>query len=561
MRMKNSKRVLSFGLIAAVIGSCFGGIMTDPANGQAAKKAKLKTKSIAVEVGKKKTIKLTGKKSKAKYTFKASNKKIKVSKKGVVTAVKKGSAMVKVKEVYKKKTKSVGTVKVKVLAKEQKKPTAAPEGTPPVVTAQPSGQPSAQPPVQVPPLVTTTPAATQVPEPTDDPDEDPVYKKMRENSVLSTGNNARIKKAIAKARAGEDVNIGYIGGSITEGAAADPNENCYAALSAKAFGERYGINGGENVHFVNAGMSGTPSSLGIVRYERDVVDKLGKAPDILFIEFAVNDYGECTNGGAYEGLIRRGLQSDAAVVLIFSIFKQNKFDSNRVMESAYIPYGEHYDLPMVSMGDAVKERLSEDGFHDWYYAGDGMHPTNNGHQLMADCVMTLIKTIGREAAEEDNIDSANLPAPKKTGAYTDLKTIWADTDISKQGDVVSFDKGGFNSTDPDVWKFQHLGGVSAFPVNFMHKADSGDAGIKAVINCKNLIIITKHTSSKTAGTAELWVDGKKVKTLTGYDSSGWNQAVPELGFNEEKATEHEIEIKMAEGDEGKEFTVLALGYN
>lgn len=557
MRMKNSKRVLSFGLIAAVIGSCLGGIMTDPANGQAAKKAKLKTKSIAVEVGKKKTIKLTGKKSKAKYTFKASNKKIKVSKKGVVTAVKKGSAMVKVKEVYKKKTKSVGTVKVKVLAKEQKNPTAAPEGTPPVATAQPS----AQPPVQVPPLVTTTPAATQVPEPTDDPDEDPVYKKMRENSVLSTGNNARIKKAIAKARAGEDVNIGYIGGSITEGAAADPNENCYAALFAKAFGERYGINGGENVHFVNAGMSGTPSSLGIVRYERDVVDKLGKAPDILFIEFAVNDYGECTNGGAYEGLIRRGLQSDAAVVLIFSIFKQNKFDSNRVMESAYIPYGEHYDLPMVSMGDAVKGRLSEDGFHDWYYAGDGMHPTNNGHQLMADCVMTLIKTIGRETAEEDNIDSANLPAPKKTGAYTDLKTIWADTDISKQGDVVSFDKGGFNSTDPDVWKFQHLGGVSAFPVNFMHKADSGDAGIKAVINCKNLIIITKHTSSKTAGTAELWVDGKKVKTLTGYDSSGWNQAVPELGFNEEKATEHEIEIKMAEGDEGKEFTVLALGYN
>ena len=80
MRMKNSKRVLSFGLIAAVIGSCLGGIMTDPANGQAAKKAKLKTKSIAVEVGKKKTIKLTGKKSKAKYTFKASNKNSPVSK-------------------------------------------------------------------------------------------------------------------------------------------------------------------------------------------------------------------------------------------------------------------------------------------------------------------------------------------------------------------------------------------------------------------------------------------------------------------------------------------------
>lgn len=567
MLTKNSKRIVSLGLALAVTGSCFAGILSDPAGLQAAKKAKLQTKSMTLEVGKKKTIKLTGKKSKAKYTFKASNKKIKVSKKGVVTAVKKGTAKVKVKEIYKKKTKSIGTVKVTV--KSQPKQTAAPAvPTPPVVTAAPSSQPSTQAPQTQPsaqpPVVTApaaTPAATEVPEPTDDPDEDPVYKKTRENSVLSTGNNARIKKAIAKARAGEEVNIAYIGGSITEGAAADPNENCYASLSAKAFGERYGINGGENVHFVNAGMSGTPSSLGIVRYERDIVEKLGKAPDILFIEFAVNDYGECTNGGAYEGLIRRGLQSGSAVVLIFSIFKGTKTDSNRVMESNYIPYGEHYDLPMVSMGDAVKERLSEDGFQDWYYASDGMHPTNDGHQLMADCVMTLIKTIGRETAEEDNIDSANLPAPKKTDAFTDMKTIWADTDISTLGDVESFDKGGFDGTDSAVWKYHHSGGASAFPVNFMHKAASGDTGIKAVINCKNLIIITKHTSSKSAGTAELWVDGKKIKNLTGYESGGWNQAVPELGFNEDTAAKHEIEIKMAEGDEGKEFTVLALGYN
>ena len=112
MLTKSSKRVLSLGLALAVTGSCLTGMFTDPASLQAAKKAKLKTKSMTLEVGKKKTIKLTGKKSKAKYTFKASNKKIKVSKKGVVTAVKKGSAKVSVKEVYKKKTKSVGTVKV-----------------------------------------------------------------------------------------------------------------------------------------------------------------------------------------------------------------------------------------------------------------------------------------------------------------------------------------------------------------------------------------------------------------------------------------------------------------
>lgn len=564
MLKKNSRRILSLGLALALAGSCLGGGYVNPLDSQAAKKAKLKAKTVKLEVGKKKKIQITGANKKAKYTYKASNKKIKVSKKGVITAVKAGSATVKVKETYKKKTRNVGTVKVTVKAKGKETNTSAPVTQAPTLAPQAQTgapaqtTPSAQPPAVTAPAVTEVPA-TEVPEPTDDPDEDPVNKETREKSVLSTGNNARVKKAIAKARAGEEVNLAFIGGSITEGEGAKPNDKCYASLTAKAFGERYGINGGENVHYVNAGMSGTPSSLGIVRYERDVVDKLGKTPDILFIEFAVNDYGECTKGGGYEGLIRRGLKSGAAVVLVFSIFKSDTKQSNRVMESEYIPYGKHYDLPMVSMGDAVQDRLSDE-FLTWYY-NDAYHPTGAGHQLMSDCIMTVIKTIGREAAEEDNIDSANLPAPKKTDAFTDMKTIWADTVVSTQSAVKSFDKGGFSGTDKAVWKYQHSDGASAFPVNFMHTADSGDGSLKATIHCKSLIVVTKYSATKTTGKAELWVDGEKVSTLSGYDTGGWNQAVPALGFSSDTAAEHQIEIKMAEGDEGKEFTVLAIGYS
>lgn len=562
MLKKNSRRILSLGLALALAGSCLGGVYVNPSDSQAAKKAKLKAKTVKLEVGKKSKIQITGANKKAKYTYKASNKKIRVSKKGVITAVKAGSATVKVKEKYKKKTRNVGTVKVTVKAKTIGKNTGIPATQEPVVT-QPAqtvapAQTPAQPPAVTAPAVTEVPA-TEVPEPTDDPDEDPLNKETREKSVLSTGNNARVKKAIAKARAGEEVNLAFIGGSITEGEGAKPNDKCYASLTAKAFGERYGVNGGENVHYVNAGMSGTPSSLGIVRYERDVVDKLGKTPDILFIEFAVNDYGECTKGGGYEGLIRRGLKSGAAVVLVFSIFKSDTKQSNRVMESEYIPYGKHYDLPMVSMGDAVQDRLSDE-FLTWYY-NDAYHPTGAGHQLMSDCIMTVIKSIGREAAEEDNIDSANLPAPKKTDAFTDMKTIWADTDVSTQSAVKSFDKGGFSGTDKAVWKYQHSDGASAFPVNFMHTADSGDGSLKATIHCKSLIVVTKYSATKTTGKAELWVDGEKVNTLSGYDTGGWNQAVPALGFSSDTAAEHQIEIKMAEGDEGKEFTVLAIGYS
>ncbi len=81
---------------------------------KAEKKAALKTKKVTLIKGKKKKIKITGKGAKAKYTFKSNSKVVKVSKKGVITAKKAGSARVTVKEKYKKKTRKLGVVKVKV---------------------------------------------------------------------------------------------------------------------------------------------------------------------------------------------------------------------------------------------------------------------------------------------------------------------------------------------------------------------------------------------------------------------------------------------------------------
>ena len=136
MLKETNKRILSIAMAFVMAGSCVFGALAEPTDSQAAKKPKLKTKSVSLYVGKKKTIQITGKRKKAKYTFKASNKKIKVSKKGVITAVKKGTAKVKVSETYKKKKKTIGTVKVTVKAKAVPKKTVIPPvSAPPVVSA------------------------------------------------------------------------------------------------------------------------------------------------------------------------------------------------------------------------------------------------------------------------------------------------------------------------------------------------------------------------------------------------------------------------------------------
>lgn len=391
------------------------------------------------------------------------------------------------------------------------------------------------------------------------------YNTMKANSLLSTGNNARLKNAIAKARSGEEVTLAYIGGSITEGALASPNSKCYAEVSAKAFAKVYGKDDGSNVHFINAGMSGTPSDIGVVRYNRDVIDRLPEGsdhPDVLFIEFAVNDYGTATNGGGYEGLIRQALKSGSAVVLIFSVFQSSA--GGRVMENSYRPYGKYYNLPMISMGDGIMSHFNEDGFYDWYF-GDTLHPNNTGYQLMSDCIMNLMDTVDKSDADTDNITDIDAMAPKKTAAYQGIKMIDAKTTTADDPALVSIDAGSFTKTDSATGSFQYAyngkKGAAWFPDNWMHDEEGGNNALTIKATCKTLMFVYKLSSSKTFGSAEIYIDGVKKGTLSGYDKSGWNNGKVYVAMTDDEAAEHTIELKMKDGDEEKKFTLMAIGFN
>lgn len=139
MGNKKGTKALCYAVVTAMT---FTSLMA-PANASAAKKAKLAKKTLTIMQGKSKRIVIKNKKSKAKYKFKASNAKIKVTKTGKVTAVKAGKAKVTVKETYKKKTRKVGVVTVNVKAKKAVVPTEVP--IPPDVVSTPTAVPSVVP--------------------------------------------------------------------------------------------------------------------------------------------------------------------------------------------------------------------------------------------------------------------------------------------------------------------------------------------------------------------------------------------------------------------------------
>src|SRR4051812_19063936 len=81
-------------------------------------------------------------------------------------------------------------------------------------------------------------------------------------ALNSQGNTALLQQQLAKARRGENIVVGVIGGSITQGAAASTPEKRYGNLIASWWREKFP---GTTVKFVNAGIGATGSDYGALR--------------------------------------------------------------------------------------------------------------------------------------------------------------------------------------------------------------------------------------------------------------------------------------------------------
>lgn len=374
-----------------------------------------------------------------------------------------------------------------------------------------------------------------------------IRKEMVERSLISTGNNYRLKKVIEKAKKGEEVTLAYIGGSITEGANAGEQKS-YVTVSAESFKNKFAT--GDNVKWVNAGMSGTPSPIGLIRYERDVIEEAGTLPDVVFIEFAVNDWQEPTAGRAYESLIKTILEAEnkPAVVLVFSVF-QSRWN----LQEQYIPIGEAYQLPMVSILDAVVPALDvEKTLKEMVFFSDAFHPTTYGHQIMADCLTYLFEEVDQAPLSETDL---SYPTQSVVGAdFVGIKLL----DRKTENQIVTIKEGGFTSEDQEVVKFSRDRNRTTFANNWKHQASDTSEPFTVKMEGEKLLLVYKESSAPEAGSVDVYVDGTLVKTVNSYNASGWNNACITLLLDEAESKPHTIELRLTDKD--KTFTVLAMGY-
>lgn len=354
---------------------------------------------------------------------------------------------------------------------------------------------------------------------------------MTSLSLYRLGNTYRINKAISKARSGEKTVIAYLGGSITEGVGGG-KDTCYARLSFDSFNKNY-CSG--NAEYVNAGLSGTPSELGMLRVQRDV---LTYDPDIVFIEFAVNDSTDTLAQQSYESLVRTVLnhKSEPAVILITNRL-ENGYSAGEHMKAI----GEHYDLTVISPADAITPEF-ESGNIKWSdYSDDQSHPNAFGHKLIAGFITYMFCQ-----AESTPSDGYTVPPNDLYGAvYKDAVMITPDSPVS---DMISItDNGSFEPVQL---------GAAGFPTSW--KSGDGSDPLCAKMHGNSLFVIVKRNKTADMGSFDVYLNGAKVKAVNTMMKDGWGEAFPVQIIKFQTSRDMDIEIVPSENNDGKTIQILGL---
>ena len=196
------------------------------------------------------------------------------------------------------------------------------------------------------------------------------WREPGQSVVARTGlPNLRAKLAARAA-----VRVAFLGGSITKNA----GEGGFVNEIAKWIEAQ-----GSDIHVetINAGIGNTGSDLGAQRIDADV---LAHKPDVMFVEFAVNDGDrECT--ADMEQIVRKtrlaNPQTDIVFLYCVMDWTLPRLEAGRWPPSVirHEKVAEHYGIPTIALGyeAARKVRLGEWTWKN--FSNDACHPTADGY--------------------------------------------------------------------------------------------------------------------------------------------------------------------------------------
>lgn len=344
----------------------------------------------------------------------------------------------------------------------------------------------------------------------------------------------RLKNLMKRAANGESLVIGFLGGSITQGSLSSTPKTCYAYLVYEWWKKSFP---NAAFSFVNGGIGGTTSHYGGARAWKDV---LRYRPDIVTVDFSVNDDANEFFEETYEGTLRRLLAapSSPAVVVLNNVF----YDTGKNAQDYHNRIADHYGIPHVSIKDTVYPDVESGKIVRADITPDNLHPNDKGHRLVADEICKLLDSIKAEVEEEtiagENIEgkstkteaSVLLPAPLTENAYEHSRLIQIqDNEAILDGFLVDpIEKKGMLDIFKNGWTAAHTNDKISFE-----------------IECSCLAVQYRKSVQQPVPKAKAVIDGDEAHAviLDGNFTEDWGDCLylePLLHHAEKKV--HRIEI-------------------
>lgn len=345
-----------------------------------------------------------------------------------------------------------------------------------------------------------------------------------------------------KAEANEEVTIVCIGGSITQGTISGgdkdnellksgeiPAKAAYAEIFFKWWQEKFPET---SFRFINAGIGGTDSYLGVHRLQEDVLEY---QPDLVLVEFSVNDGNDIFHKTTYDNLIYH-LLNDGCSPAVMLLFMSQTNGASAQGNHALVGY--HYSVPMVSYANVTADMIKTGRFSDKELSGDQVHPSALGHAVTGEILWNYLNSVYEDLSE--------LEAPE-TGAETALtRVIYENARILDSDDIMPDETGDFTETEvctefPDGWSCD------------------GEGGIRFTASFSRLGILYYATTDGKGGQFDVLVDGEHVRTINGDFSGGWGNAIMTAEvYSADETAVHTVQILKNQDSAGSVFHLLGL---
>jgi len=352
------------------------------------------------------------------------------------------------------------------------------------------------------------------------------FENKDQPALLNKGNPSAIVKAMEKAKRGETVTIGAIGGSITAGAAAsDFERSAYAPLIVAWWRKTFPD---ATIEFVNAGIGATNSIFGVHRINSDL---LYRQPDVVMVEFSVNDIGVQNAQESYEGLIRNVLkQENKPGVLALALM--NEHGEN--WQDQHLAVAKHYDVPMLSYRDAVWPDVAAGRIKWQDISPDEVHPNDRGHAMIASIVINYLEDIYRHSEEFKQQSSSQIVPLTKNG--------YENASIIDAADLQPLDAGD--------WQYDATG-------RSWHSCKQGKPLVVEVIG-RYVSIMFLKTNKGTGAKATAIIDQKSI-ALSADFPGGWGEYYELVTLSDDSTYKrHRIELHFDDDREETEFKLLKL---